>query len=156
VARLKEIVEKLTKEAEGGRSRETAALDEAKKAVKQWREAREELGALQGREAEWGQKKQELEKQLEIGEVETLAVRNELKLAMRRIEDLQAAIQGEVDSETDLDDTHDSDEDTELFLSQARRRHMGGMSVTRFVPSNSTSISDNGRDSTNSKLDSEA
>jgi len=156
VARLKEMVEKLTKEAEGGRSRETAALDEAKKAVKQWREAREELGALQGREAEWGQKKQELEKQLEIGEVETLAVRNELKLAMRRIEDLQAAIQGEVDSETDLDDTHDSDEDTELFLSQARRRHMGGMSVTRFVPSNSTSISDNGRDSTNSKLDSEA
>lgn len=144
VVRLKEMVEKQTKEADGLRSRETAAIEEAKKAVKQWREAREELGSLQGREAEWGQKKQELEKQLEIGEVETLAVRNELKLAIRRVEDLQAAIQGEVDSETDLDDTHDSDEDTELFLHQARRRHLG-LAGSRFIPSTPT---DPGRDST--------
>ena len=69
VARLKEVVERQNKELEGLRSREKGAAEEAKKALRQWREAKEEVGSLQGREAEWAQKRIELEKQLEIQEV---------------------------------------------------------------------------------------
>ena len=61
------------------------------------------MSAAQGREAEAAQKRIELEKQLEVGatqflhfilqfkvsEVEVLSARNELKLAVRRAEDLQ-------------------------------------------------------------------
>ena len=46
-------------------------------------------------------KKNELEKQLELAEAETVTARNDLKLALKRIEDLQTAINGELDSETD-------------------------------------------------------
>ena len=127
VARLEEVVERQGKEGEGLRTKEKAATEEGRKATKQWREAREEVVSLQGREAEWGQKRLELEKQVELGEVDTLSVRNELKLAMRRVEDLQAAIQGEMDSKTDLNDTHNSEEDTaDLFL---RNRRQLGMSA---------------------------
>jgi len=122
VARLREVVERQGKEAEGLRAREKAASEEAKKATKQWREAREEVSAAQGREAEAAQKKIELEKQLEVSEVEVLSARNELKLAVRRAEDLQAAIHGEMDSETDLDDTVGDSEDEDLLLQQAGRR----------------------------------
>ena len=45
-------------------------------------------------------KKSDLEKQLEVAEAETLTVRNELKTAQKRIEDLQVAISGEIDSDT--------------------------------------------------------
>ena len=38
VARLREVVERQGKEAEGLRAREKAATEEAKKATKQWRE----------------------------------------------------------------------------------------------------------------------
>ena len=68
-----------------------------------------------------------------------LSARNELKLAVRRAEDLQvgvqpirclnthlmisqAAIHGEMDSETDLDDTVGDSEDEDLLLQQASRR----------------------------------
>lgn len=44
-------------------------------------------------------KKSDLEKQLEVAEAETLTVRNELKTAQKRIEDLQVAISGEIDSD---------------------------------------------------------
>ena len=40
VARLREVVERQGKEAEGLRAREKAASEEAKKATKQWREVR--------------------------------------------------------------------------------------------------------------------
>lgn len=69
-----------------------------------------------------------------------MSARNELKLAVRRAEDLQvvisrfvsyicltnnsaqAAIHGEMDSETDLDDTVGDSEDEDLLLQQAGRR----------------------------------
>ncbi len=46
-------------------------------------------------------KKNEIEKQLELSEAETLTAKNDLKLALKRIDDLQAAINGEIDSESD-------------------------------------------------------
>ena len=71
--------------------------------------------------------------------MEVLSARNELKLAVRRAEDLQvskitlftttiifnadvkAAIHGEMDSETDMDDTVGDSEDEDLLLQQASR-----------------------------------
>ena len=60
---------------------------------------KEELSTLQGKEVEMNHKKSDLEKQLEVSEAETLTVRNELKTALKRIEDLQLAISGEIDSD---------------------------------------------------------
>ena len=58
------------------------------------------------------QKKNDTEKQLEVAEVEAATVKNDLKLAMKRIEDLQTAITGELDSESYSDPGSDSsDED---------------------------------------------
>ena len=58
------------------------------------------------------QKKNDMEKQLEVAEVEAATVKNDLKLAMKRIEDLQTAITGELDSESYSDPGSDSsDED---------------------------------------------
>ena len=58
------------------------------------------------------QKKNDTEKQLEVAEVEVATVKNDLKLAMKRIEDLQTAITGELDSESYSDaGSESSDED---------------------------------------------
>merc|ERR1712059_48576 len=95
---------------------------------------REDYSTLQGREAEWTQKRQDLEKQLELAEAETLAVRSDLKLASRRVEDLQAAIQGDMDSETDNNITSsdlepgDSDEeDEDVFRSRTNIKNMSSL-----------------------------
>jgi myosin-18 len=61
------------------------------------------------------QRKSDVEKQLEVAEVEASTVRTDLKLAMKRIEDLQSAITGELDSESYSDPGSDSsDEDLGL------------------------------------------
>ena len=64
-----------------------------------FREMREELSTLQGKEAELSHKKSDLEKQLEVAEAETLLVRSQLKVSETRIIDLQAAISGDIDSD---------------------------------------------------------
>ena len=61
------------------------------------------MANVQSRELELSHKKSDLEKQLEVSEAETLTVKNELKIALRRIEDLQNAIGGEMDSEAGSD-----------------------------------------------------
>ena len=65
------------------------------------RDLKEEYANLQQRETEAHSKKNELEKQIEISEAETTTVKNDLKLALKRVEDLQTAINGELDSDTD-------------------------------------------------------
>ena len=78
------------------------------KKYKKWNK----LFLFQGKEAEMQQKKNDMEKQLEVAEVEAATVKNDLKLAMKRIEDLQTAITGELDSESYSDPGSDSsDED---------------------------------------------
>ena len=61
------------------------------------------MANVQSRKLELSHKKSDLEKQLEVSEAETLTVKNELKIALRRIEDLQNAIGGEMDSEAGSD-----------------------------------------------------
>ena len=124
IVRLKEVIEGLNKDNENLRSREKSSNDEVKKLSKYLREAKENVSTMQGKDTEYTQKKLDFEKQLELAEAETISVRNELKLAQRRIEDLQVAIQGDMDTsvgESDEDDETDT-ADAEVWLAEARRR----------------------------------
>jgi len=140
VARLKEVIEKLTKEGEVLRSREKTSVEEMKKMSKVQRELKEDLAAFQGKDADFGQKKVDMEKMLEVAEAETIIAKNELKVAQRRIEDLQAAIQGDMDTSAG-DSECESDGETEVWLDQARRRMgLGQASSNSNSQQNSLSI----------------
>lgn len=128
IQRMKEVVEKMTREMDDLRMRELSGQDEVKKMSRQLRDVREEMATVQSRELELSHKKSDLEKQLEVSEAETLTVKNELKIALRRIEDLQNAIGGEMDSEAGSDqDSDSSDEDMSSFIDNHRR----SMSIQR-------------------------
>ena len=98
LGRLKENVEKLNQEIEKVRMKEQQSQDEQRKLGRQLRDLREDYTNLQAKETEVSHKKSELEKQVELAEAETVTAKNDLKLAMKRIEDLQAAIAGELDT----------------------------------------------------------
>lgn len=102
INRLKEAIEKLNHDCEGLRGKESNAQDNARKLQRQLRDLKEEFASLQQKEVEVNAKKNEFEKLLELAEAETVTARNDLKLALKRIEDLQTAINGELDSESDL------------------------------------------------------
>ena len=123
IGRLKEVIDGLNKDNENLRSREKSCNDELKKVNKVLREVKEEKSTLQGKDSEYTQKKLDFEKQLELAEAETIAVRNELKIAQRRIEDLQVAIQGDMDTSMGESDEDDDDTgDAEVWLAEARKR----------------------------------
>merc|ERR1719410_2098984 len=124
INRLKEAIEKLNHDCEGLRGKESNAQDNARKLQRQLRDLKEEFASLQQKEIEVNAKKNEFEKLLELAEAETVTARNDLKLALKRIEDLQTAINGELDSESDLNSDADSDsseEGMENFLEHHRR-----------------------------------
>merc|ERR1712128_363571 len=123
ISRQTDVIECLTKDMEDIALREKNAQEEQKKLARNIREMREEMSTLQGKEAELSHKKSDLEKQLEVAEAETVSVRNQLKVAEKRIIDLQAAIHGAIDSDKEDSD----DEGTEDFLEHHRR----AMSVQR-------------------------
>jgi len=127
ISRLKEVIEKVHKEKEDCRLREQASLDQQKKFSRQLRDLKEDYATIQGKETELSQKKFDLEKQLEVAESETLTVKSDLKLALKRIEDLQAAIAGEIDSDNSDDNSDSSDEEMHSFMEHHRR----AMSVQR-------------------------
>lgn len=137
VSRLKEALDKAGKEAEHLRNKDRQQTDLSRKSSKQLREVKEELSTLQGREVEWNQKRLDLEKQLELVESETVAVRSDLKLASRRVEDLQAAIQGDMDSETDITSSDleagETDDEDGLSMSMIGRlsKNMSTISLDR-------------------------
>merc|ERR1719262_775104 len=110
--------------AVSGYGKESGAQDNARKLQRQLRDLKEEYAAMQQKEIEVNAKKNEFEKLLELAEAETVTARNDLKLALKRIEDLQTAINGELDSDSDLNSDGDSDsseEGMESFLEHHRR-----------------------------------
>lgn len=84
------------------------------------RESKDELSKLASKEAEHAQKKKDLEKKNEALEAEAAAARTDLRLALKRIEDLQNAIQGELEDSsenTESDqESYSSDESVNTFL----------------------------------------
>jgi chromosome segregation ATPase len=131
ITKLKEQVEALTQDLENSRLREQTAQEAQKRAVRQLRDAQDEYATLQLRETEALSKKEGLEQQLDQYETENLTLKSDLTLALKRIEDLQAAMQDvQDDSDSDLgsgrigssgDEDEDTDSDAETFASSSFR-----------------------------------
>ncbi|XP_076684281.1 unconventional myosin-XVIIIa isoform X8 [Andrena cerasifolii] len=112
ITRLKENVDKLQSESALLRTKEQTAQDAARRLQRSLREARDEGSSALAREQESTRARRELEKSLEAAEAETKVARDDLRLALQRIDDLQSAIQGELDldcSEEATTENSDSD-----------------------------------------------
>ena len=127
ISRLKEQIEKLVRDNDDLRVKEANSSEAQRKMNRQLKDIKEEFSTLQVKETELSQKKFDLEKQLEVSEAETLTVKSDLKLAQKRIEDLSAALAGELDSNDSEDNSDSSDEEMASFLEHHRR----AMSVQR-------------------------
>ncbi|XP_044597811.1 unconventional myosin-XVIIIa isoform X3 [Cotesia glomerata] len=97
ITRLKENVDKLQTESALLRTKEQTAQDTARRLQRSLREAKEEATCAVAREQESTRVRRDLEKALETAEAETKLARDDLRLALQRIDDLQSAIQGELD-----------------------------------------------------------
>ncbi|XP_076453173.1 unconventional myosin-XVIIIa-like [Babylonia areolata] len=123
-SRLKEQMEKLGSEKEDVAASRAAAEEVSKRAQKQLRDLREELADAQKKEMEASQKFKERENEMETLEAELAQSRADLKLAFKRIADLQAALEDELDSDddslqlddSDLDSEDDDNEDLDSYL----------------------------------------
>ncbi|XP_066966280.1 unconventional myosin-XVIIIa-like isoform X4 [Macrobrachium rosenbergii] len=105
IGRLKDQIERLSGECDAAKMKESQALDQSKRLTRQLRDAKEDLSNMQQRYTEAVNKKSELEKQLELSDAEVVTLKSDLKLAFKRIEDLQQAIQGDIsDSDSELSD----------------------------------------------------
>ncbi|XP_076296929.1 unconventional myosin-XVIIIa isoform X5 [Lasioglossum baleicum] len=112
ITRLKENVEKLQIETASLKTKEQTAQETARRLQRTLREAREEAASSLTREQEATRARRELEKCLEAAEAETKVAKDDLRLALQRIDDLQSAIQGDLDldcSEEATTENSDSD-----------------------------------------------
>ncbi|XP_046385320.1 unconventional myosin-XVIIIa isoform X4 [Ischnura elegans] len=128
ITRLKEAAEKATAEANAARARELAAQEALRRAQWAAREAREEVATAAARESEAAAKKREAEQRATVAEAESATTRADLRLALARLGDLQAAMRGEMGSgssggeEDDTESDSDTSEDmVDALLSNHRR-----------------------------------
>ncbi|XP_045343828.1 unconventional myosin-XVIIIa isoform X25 [Leopardus geoffroyi] len=102
-SRLKENMEKLTEERDQRTAAENREKEQNKRLQRQLRDTKEEMGELARKEAEASRKKHELEMDLESLEAANQSLQADLKLAFKRIGDLQAAIEDEMESDGNED-----------------------------------------------------
>uniref|UniRef100_A0A8C2VHD4 Unconventional myosin-XVIIIa n=1 Tax=Chinchilla lanigera TaxID=34839 RepID=A0A8C2VHD4_CHILA len=102
-SRLKENMEKLTEERDQHTAAENREKEQNKRLQRQLRDTKEEMGELARKEAEASRKKHELEMDLESLEAANQSLQADLKLAFKRIGDLQAAIEDEMESDENED-----------------------------------------------------
>ena len=89
----------------------------------QVKDLKEDIVTLQIKEMDICEKKNILEKKLEISEAETVTVRSQLEFANRRIEDLQHALNCDTESENSSIPYSDSyQDDLDVFLMNHRKR----------------------------------
>ncbi|XP_070772814.1 unconventional myosin-XVIIIa-like [Enoplosus armatus] len=110
VGRLKENLEKMTEERNQRIAAENREKDQNKRMQRQIRDMKEETAELSKKEAEASRKKHELEMDIESLEAANQSLQVDLKLAFKRIGDLQAAIEDEMESD-DNDDLINSLQD---------------------------------------------
>ncbi|XP_072557636.1 unconventional myosin-XVIIIa isoform X11 [Paramormyrops kingsleyae] len=103
VGRLKENVEKLTEERDQRTAGEGREREQNKRMQRQIRDIKEEITELAKKEAEASRKKHELEMDIESLEAANQSLQADLKLAFKRIGDLQAAIEDEMESDDNED-----------------------------------------------------
>lgn len=97
INRLKAEVNRLNIALEESQDKEREYQDSVRKLQKQLKDCKEDLETMQVKEMDLVAKKMQLENDLEASEMETDNARSELKVAIRRIEDLQSAITGDLD-----------------------------------------------------------
>lgn len=109
VARLKEMLDKSNQELDALRCREQLSQESSKRLQRQLRDVREELTGSEQRDADTAQQMRELQQRIELLESENATLVKDLSLALRRIEDLQMAMQGEMDTSDSDQDPHSAD-----------------------------------------------
>lgn len=102
-SRLKENMEKLTEERDQRAAAENREKEQNKRLQRQLRDTKEEMSELARKEAEASRKRHELEMDLESLEAANQSLQADLKLAFKRIGDLQAAIEDEMESDENED-----------------------------------------------------
>uniref|UniRef100_A0A8C7KZR2 Myosin XVIIIAa n=1 Tax=Oncorhynchus kisutch TaxID=8019 RepID=A0A8C7KZR2_ONCKI len=116
--RLKENLEKMTEERDHRGNGENREKEQNKRVQRQMRDIKEEMAELSKKEAEASRKKHELDMDIESLEAANQSLQLDLKLAFKRIGDLQAAIEDEMvdsDGEDDLiNNGDDLDTDSEV------------------------------------------
>ncbi|XP_068126217.1 unconventional myosin-XVIIIa isoform X5 [Hyperolius riggenbachi] len=103
IGRLKENIDKLTEERDQRAAAENREKEQNKRMQRQLRDMKEEMGELAKKEAEASRKRHELEMDLESLEAANQSLQADLKLAFKRIGDLQAAIEDEMESDDNED-----------------------------------------------------
>ncbi|XP_077578194.1 myosin-XVIIIa isoform X2 [Stigmatopora nigra] len=103
VARLKENLEKLTEDRDQHNSYEIREKEHSKRLQRQIRDMKEEMVELAKKEGEASRKKHELDMDIECLEAANQSLQADLKLAFKRIGDLQAAIEDEMESDDNED-----------------------------------------------------
>jgi myosin-18 len=98
---LKESAERLQHDADVARNKEASAQEQVRKLQRALREAKEAQANSESKEAIELARKRELEKRLEQAETELASTKADLKLALQRVDDLQCAIQGDLDDNED-------------------------------------------------------
>ncbi|XP_026820530.1 unconventional myosin-XVIIIa-like isoform X3 [Rhopalosiphum maidis] len=111
IARLKETVDRLESERETAQCKENAAQEAVRKMQRSLREARESMAERDSRESADVNRKRALEKRAEQAESEVSTVKSDLALALQRIDDLQAAMTGDLDDDDDDEFRSSSDDD---------------------------------------------
>ncbi|XP_070572199.1 unconventional myosin-XVIIIa-like isoform X2 [Ptychodera flava] len=121
VSRLKENLDKVSNEKDSIKIADQQAQELNRKLQRQLRDIREEFLELQHKEDDSSRKKQELERQVDDLETAQATLQADLKLAFRRIADLQNAVEDQLDEDSDLDDSDsDSDGDIDTWLQRAQ------------------------------------
>ncbi|XP_062393325.1 unconventional myosin-XVIIIa [Sardina pilchardus] len=103
VTRLKENLEKVVEERDHRVAGENREKEQNKRMQRQVRDLKEEMAELSKKEGEASRKKHELEMDIESLEAANQSLQADLKLAFKRIGDLQAAIEDDMASD-DNDD----------------------------------------------------
>ncbi|XP_035221427.1 uncharacterized protein LOC118194387 isoform X2 [Stegodyphus dumicola] len=136
IARLKEQNDRAREECDSLRNKELQAQEGVRRLQRQLRDLREDYAALQQKEADAYRKQHELEMALENSETDLQVTKNDLRLACQRIQDLQNALEDDLDSGTDVPDDSGSDSDSSFELSVLRNQSMTPVQRCDSVASN--------------------
>ena len=106
---MKEALEKSNQELDAIRCKEQLSQESSKRLQRQLRDAREEITSSEQRDADTAQQVREQQQRIELLESENATLVKDLSLALRRIDDLHLAMQGEMET-SDSDQERQSDD----------------------------------------------
>ncbi|GFT10911.1 unconventional myosin-XVIIIa [Nephila pilipes] len=136
IARLKEQNDRMREECDSLRNKEIQAQEGVRRLQRQIRDLREDYSSLQQKEADGYRKQHELEMALENMETDLQVTKNDLRLACQRIQDLQNALEDDLDSGTDVPDDSGSDTDSSFELSVLRNQSLTPIQRCESIASN--------------------